>query len=72
MEKENALTGVASLDSGGSNFAQFVKFSLIDFVINTMRITPIPLNDERTLYVEHIVQLFKYFSNLSCLLSFSW
>lgn len=72
MEKENALPGVASLDSGGSNFAKFVKFVLIDFIINTMRITPFPTNEERTLYVEHIVQLFKYFSNISGLLSFSW
>ncbi|CAO3629653.1 unnamed protein product [Mucor hiemalis] len=71
MKKEKALTGVTSLDFSDSKFAQFVKFSMIDFIINTMRITPIPTNDE-TMYVEYIVQLFKYFSNITGLLSFSW
>lgn len=51
---------------------QFMKFSLIDFTVNTMRITSILVNDERTMYVEYIVQLFKYFDNITGLMSFTW
>ncbi|KAG2202150.1 hypothetical protein INT47_008122 [Mucor saturninus] len=54
---ENALQRVAALDCGDHKFNQFMKYSLIDFTINSMRITPIPANDERTMYVEYIVPI---------------
>lgn len=73
ISKERALEEMTLLDCpSDSKFAHFVKYLLIDFIVNTMRITPIPINDERTMYVECIVQLFKYFSNITDLLSFSW
>ncbi|ORE08089.1 hypothetical protein BCV72DRAFT_289329 [Rhizopus microsporus var. microsporus] len=37
-----------------------------------MRITQIPINDERTTYVEHIVLIVKYFSNITALMPFTW
>lgn len=73
ISKERTLEEITLLDCpSDSKFAHFVKYSLIDFIINTMRITSIPINDERTMYVEYIVHLFKYFSNITGLLSFSW
>lgn len=69
---ENALQRVAALDRGDHKFNQFMKHSLIDFTINSMRITPIPTNDERTMYVEYIVPIVKYFSNITALMSFTW
>ncbi|OBZ81957.1 hypothetical protein A0J61_09995 [Choanephora cucurbitarum] len=71
-KKENALEEVAKLDCGTCKFNQFVKYSFIDFIINSMRITKIPVNDERTIYVEHVVQYFKYFANITGLMSFTW
>lgn len=42
MKKENALE-VAALDCSDYNFTKLVKFSLIDLIINTMRIITIPV-----------------------------
>lgn len=72
MKIEDALKGAACLDCGSSQFTQFVKYSLLNYIINTMRITSISTNDERTMYVECIVQMHKYFGNISGLLSFAW
>lgn len=72
IRKENALKHVAALDCGDHKFNQFMKYSLIDFTISSMRITPIPINDERTMYVEYIVPIVKYFSNITALMSFTW
>lgn len=70
--KENALKKTAALDCGSHTFNQFMKYSLLDFSINLMRITPVPKNDERTMYVEYVVPMVKYFSNLTGLMSFAW
>ena len=69
---ENALQRVAALDCGDHKFNQFMKYSLIDFTINSMGITPIPTNDERTMYVGYIVPIVRYFSNITALMSFTW
>ncbi|KAI7894012.1 uncharacterized protein EV154DRAFT_580926, partial [Mucor mucedo] len=69
---ENALQRVAALDCGDHKFNQLMKYSLINFTINSMRITPIPTNDKRTIFVEYIVPIVKYFSNITALMSFLW
>lgn len=42
-----------------SSFNKFVKFAVIDYAINCERITPVPINDERTIFSENSVPLFK-------------
>jgi hypothetical protein len=55
-----------------NKFNRFMKFAMLDFAINCERITPIPVNDERTIFSEVIIPLFKYFGNITKLISFRW
>ncbi|KAI8362614.1 hypothetical protein BD560DRAFT_425864 [Blakeslea trispora] len=47
------------------SFNRFLKFSLIDFAVNMKRTTPIPIMNERTIFVETASQMFKYFGNIT-------
>ncbi|KAG1019349.1 hypothetical protein G6F26_010194 [Rhizopus arrhizus] len=69
FDEERLLDSIAEMTYDGS-FNRFLKFSLIDFAVNMKRITPMPVMDERTMYVETISQMFKYFGNITGLLSF--
>ncbi|KAI8878561.1 hypothetical protein K501DRAFT_277391 [Backusella circina FSU 941] len=60
------------LDKGDLIDGVFMKFALIDSAINYERITPTPVNDERTIFAENIVPLFKYFGNITKTISFRW
>ncbi|KAL9545861.1 hypothetical protein MBANPS3_006945 [Mucor bainieri] len=51
---------------------QFMKFTLLDFWANTHRPVPMPLNNERTVFVEAFVPIFKYFGNFTKTLAFIW
>ncbi|KAK4518103.1 Cytoplasmic and mitochondrial histidine tRNA synthetase [Mucor velutinosus] len=51
---------------------QFMKFTLLDFWANTYRPIPIPSNNERTIFVEAFVPIFKYFGNFTKTLAFVW
>ncbi|CAO3697349.1 unnamed protein product [Rhizopus stolonifer] len=53
-------------------FNKFIKFACIDFAINCQRITPTPINDERTILFENVLPLFKYFGNITNAISFRW
>ncbi|EIE83717.1 hypothetical protein G6F46_000362 [Rhizopus delemar] len=65
------LDSIAGMTYDGS-FNRFLKFSLIDFAVNMKRITPVPIMDERTTFVETVSQMFKCFGNITGLLSFKW
>ncbi|KAL9551609.1 hypothetical protein MBANPS3_004186 [Mucor bainieri] len=56
----------------GDGFIQFMKFTLLDFWANTHRPIPIPINNERTVFVEAFVPIFKYFGNFTKTLAFIW
>lgn len=68
IQKENAIDKIVVDISASSNFNRFLKFTLLNFIINTMRITPMAINDERTIFVEVILQWLKYFGNITGLL----
>lgn len=70
--KRRFVDEVLLLPCHGSDFNHFIKISMIDFEINMLRISPMPTNDERTMFVKAVVQLWKYFCNLTGLLSFKW
>ncbi|CEG69279.1 hypothetical protein RMATCC62417_05379 [Rhizopus microsporus] len=72
IEKKRFVDKVSLLHCHSSDFNRFIKYSMIDFGINMLRISPMPTNDERTMFVEVVVQLWKYFGNLTGLLSFKW
>lgn len=43
----------------------FMKYTLIDFHTNCQRPVPVPINNERTIYVEFFIPIFKYFANFT-------
>lgn len=67
IEKENALDQIDD-----RKFNQLMKYSLIDYTVNLMGITTVPTNDGRTMCVEYIVPMVKYFNNITGLMSFAW
>ncbi|KAI8969908.1 hypothetical protein BDF20DRAFT_888377 [Mycotypha africana] len=71
FEEDKLLDSLAEMTYEGS-FNRFMKFSLIDFAVNIKRINPMPIMDERTIFVETVSQMFKYFGNTTGLLSFKW
>ena len=71
FDEERFLNSIAEMTYDGS-FNRFLKFLLIDFGVNMKRITPMPVMDERTMYVETVFQMFKYFGSITGLLSFKW
>lgn len=71
FDEEKLLDSIAEMTYDGS-FNRFLKFSLIDFAVNLKRITPMPVMDERTIFIEIFSQMFKYFGNITGLLSFKW
>lgn len=71
ITKEKALNDVSALDCDKHKFNLLIKYSRVGFIINSMRITPTPVNDERTMYAESIVPVVKYFSNITALMSFT-
>lgn len=72
MPEEDHADSISELKYDRSAFNRFVKFTMLDFAINYKRITPMPLNDERTLFDEIVVPLLRNFGNLTELLSFRW
>lgn len=60
---------ISSNSSRGSAFS-LVKIQLLLGVANTLIIGSMLINDERTMFVESIVQLWKYFGNITGFLSF--
>ncbi|RCH92579.1 hypothetical protein CU097_001910, partial [Rhizopus azygosporus] len=69
IEKRRFDDKVSLLHCHSSDFNRFTKYSMIDFGINIPRISPMPTNDERTMFVGVVVQLWKYFGDLTGLLS---
>jgi hypothetical protein len=49
-------------------FNRFIKFVFIDYAINCD--TPAPVNNERTIFFENLLPIFKYFGNITKALSF--
>lgn len=68
----NLYDKIAFLSYIKNPFNQFLKFACIDFAINCERITPPPINDERTIFFENVVPLFKIFGNITKTISFRW
>jgi hypothetical protein len=63
---------IAALSYERNSFNKFIKFACIDYAINCERITLTLLNDERTIFFENVVPLFKYFGNITKTISFRW
>ncbi|EIE83250.1 hypothetical protein RO3G_07955 [Rhizopus delemar RA 99-880] len=55
IEKRRFVDAVLLLPCHGSDFNPFIKNSMIDFEINMLRISPMPTNDERTMFVKAVV-----------------
>lgn len=72
LDDDDLIDKVANLPYEQNLFNKFMKFALIDYAINCERITPAPVNDERTIFSENIVPLFKYFGNITKTISFRW
>lgn len=53
-------------------FIEFSKYALIDFMLNVKRPRPYNPNDERSIYCEVFIPLFKAFANCTGLLVFTW
>lgn len=51
-------------------FLNFIKFAMIDFLLNCMRTTRYNDNDERTAYCEVFIPTFKAFGNTTKTLEF--
>lgn len=57
----------------GNQLIDFMKHTLIDYHrSNCHKPVPIPVNNERTIYVEVFVPVFKYFGNSTGSLAFTW
>ncbi|KAG1463869.1 hypothetical protein G6F56_005198 [Rhizopus delemar] len=72
LDDDDLIDKVANLPYEQNLFNKFMKFALMDYAINCERITPVPINDERTIFSENIVPLFKYFGNITKAISFRW
>lgn len=55
-----------------NTFIEFVKFAMIDFILNCKRPGPYNNNDERSVYCEVFIPLFKSFGNCTGSLTYSW
>ncbi|KAI8070639.1 uncharacterized protein B0P05DRAFT_187040 [Gilbertella persicaria] len=53
-------------------FLNFIKFTMIDFLLNCMRTTRYNDNDERTAYCEIFIPIFKAFGNTTQKLEYTW
>lgn len=53
-------------------FLNFIKFTMIDFLLNCMRTTRYNDNDERTAYCEIFIPIFKAFGNTTQKLEYAW
>lgn len=53
-------------------FLNFIKFTMIDFLLNCMRTTRYNGNDERTAYCEIFIPIFKAFGNTTQKLEYTW
>jgi hypothetical protein len=70
---KNTFPGdIAAAKCHASKFNRFIKFPMVEFGVNVLGISSMPLNDERTMFVEVVVQLWKFFNNITGLLSFRW
>lgn len=53
-------------------FLNFVKFTMVDFLLNCMKLHPYNHNDERSAFCEIFIPIFKAFGNLTKKLDFVW
>ncbi|KAI8968524.1 hypothetical protein BDF20DRAFT_828362, partial [Mycotypha africana] len=53
-------------------FLNFVKFTIVDFLLNCMRTHVYNQNDERTVYCEIFIPIFKAFGNTTKKLKYVW
>lgn len=72
LDDDDLIDKEAILPYEQNLFNKFMKFALIDYAINCERITPVPVNDKRTIFSENIVPLFNYFGNITKTISFRW
>jgi hypothetical protein len=71
-ENANIILEIASMLSSNNSFVEFVKFALIDYILNLKKIRPYKPKDERTIYCEIFIPIFKSFGNCTGLLSYQW
>lgn len=60
------------MDFDASGFNHFLKFCIIDLVINTLRASSTHITDERIVLLEIVVVLLNYFGKITGLMSFKW
>ncbi|KAI8063094.1 hypothetical protein BDF21DRAFT_369139 [Thamnidium elegans] len=74
IEFENFLedTIILSKKYSKNELISFMKYTFIDFHANCQRPVPVPINNERTIYVEFFIPMFKYFANFTKTLAFTW
>lgn len=69
---EQELFGKVACLPNKNPLIEFVKFSIIDFILNCKRPGPYNNNDERSLYCEANIPILKAFGNCARSLNFAW
>jgi hypothetical protein len=57
LDKNTSLDDIAAAKYHVSEFNRLIKLLIVDFGANVLRVSNMPLNDERTMFVEVMVQL---------------
>lgn len=71
-EFEAAANNITLNNDGDHIMADFSKKLLSEFALNTARPSPYNKNDERSIYCEVFIPMFKYFSIFTQKIAFSW
>lgn len=69
---DNSLASILPSDASDPVIARYIKKTTSEFALSSQRASPYTSNDERTIYIEIFVPLFKYFSFIGKRLVFTW
>lgn len=71
-ENLNTLFSKAAVLPNDNAFIDFVKFAVIDFVLNLKRPDRYKAKNERSIYCEIFIPIFKALGNCTGFLSYQW
>jgi hypothetical protein len=68
----NVFTTISFQNTNSNDFLEFIKYSMVDFKLNTQRPNNYQPGEERTYFCEVVIPLFKAFGNTTRAITYNW